>query len=223
MIQINIDNQTYKLPKRLSIEDWQKIARLDIQDHTLWPKIVATAYNAPIHKLIDAPRETLELGLRFILELLQRQTECKKKDLNQMTFGEFIDLDIWLVDGHDKWLHKISNLAGDTKWADEALWLCHEAASWRVWIYKQYKELFGLDEANEFSEMFEQEVPSSVEQARSWMQVLYALSNDNVLNINPITELPLRQALNFMAMRKQKVQKQIEEQNQQKRKLNLVK
>jgi len=221
MIKLKLNNKAYKLPERLTVDEWQKIVRLDIEDPALWPHIVATAFNAPLSIVQAAPNETLELGLGFIYELLGRKRECSKQDYNKFTFGQFIDLDVWLVDGHEKWLHKIAATCGPTKWADEALWLANDAARWRAYIYNQYRELFGLDTREEFIEKFEEETVANkgAEHARSWMQVLYALSNDNVLNVDPITELPLRQALNFMAIRKEIRQKELEEAKQKQRKL----
>jgi len=224
MIKIKVNNVAYELPERLTIEQWQKCSRYDLGDRAMWPTIVATAFNAPLNALTDAPEETLELGLGFVVELLSRKSECATRNLNELTFGDFIDLDVWLIDGLDKWLHKVANKCGQTEWADEALWLAHEAARWRNFIYKQYKELFAIGEYEEFSEKFDIEhVPNSgQEQARNWMQVLYELSNDNVLNIDPITNLPLLEALNFMAMRKERKQKELEQQKQNARKLKLA-
>lgn len=224
MIALKVDNKKYNLPERLTIEQWQKIVRYDLGDRQVWPNILAVAYNAPLTSLLDAPEHALELGLGFIIELLGRKTKCDMRDLNGITFGQFIDLDVWLVDGTDKWLHKIANLCGQTEWADEAIWMAAEAAHWRNFIYKQYRELFDLEDHYEFSEKFEEDAdkPNGQEHARSWMQVLHELSNDNVLNIDPITNLPLKEALNFMAIRKEKRQKEIERAKQHERKLKLA-
>ena len=224
MIKLKLNNKAYELPERLTTDQWMKIVRLDIEDRTLWPHIVATAFGAPLRAVQAAPEEALELGLGFIYELLSRTRECSKKDYNKFTFGQFIDLDVWLVDGHDKWLHKIAETCGPTQWADEALWLANDVSRWRTHVYKQYSELFGLETREEFLDKFEDEpaINRGAEHARSWMQVLYSLSNDNVLNIDPITDLPIKQALNFMAIRKEIRQRELEEMKQKQRKLKLA-
>lgn len=221
MIKISIDNKSYELPERLTVDMWQRIVKWDIANEQLWPNIIGTATGAPVSQLAKATKESLELGIIFITALLQETKEAKIKDLSKMNFGQFIDLDIYLVDGIDKNLHKIANQFSDSvKWADEALYVAQKATEWRNHIYKEYTYLFGLDEAAAFTE--EGEDYSANDLARNWYDVIYSLANDNILNIEPITELPLKQALNFMATRKQKIEKQIQEQKQRQRQLKLA-
>lgn len=225
MIKITIDNKTYDIPERLTVAQWQRIVKWDLSNKFLWPNIVSAATGAPVSQLAKASTESLELAVIFIMASIQEVKICETKDLNTLTFGQFVDLDIYLVDGIDKHLDKIAALVGSsTQWADEALYLTQKATEWRNYIYKEYRQLFGLDDVAAFEAIEAQEPTqyTGADLARSWYDVIYTLANENVLHIDPITELPLKQVLNFLAIRKEKIEKQNQETKQKQRQLKLA-
>ena len=151
--------------------------------------------------------ESLELGIVFIATVINQRRETKIKDFNTITFGEWIDLDIYLNWGADKHIEEILQLLSPkTTMADEALWVLEKYSTWRLFIYKQYSRLFGLDEVSEGSEGQARDI------AKSWYEVIISLAKEDILNIDAVTEQPLKKALNFMAYKKEK---QLEEQQRQ--------
>ena len=57
--------------------------------------------------------------------------------------------------------------------------------------------------------------------ARSWYRVIVGLAKEDILNIDAVTNEPLKKALNFMALQKEKVLEEQQRQLQQKRQYDL--
>ena len=57
--------------------------------------------------------------------------------------------------------------------------------------------------------------------ARSWYKVIVSLAQDNILNIDEVTEQPLKKVLNFMALQKEKVLEENEAKLKQRRHYDL--
>ena len=79
--------------------------------------------------------------------------------------------------------------------------IIEKLSEWRTYIYKQYAKLFGLDGQ---SESDESEKPEPMAIARGWYRIIVDLANNDVLKIDEVTEKPLKQILNFMALQKEK-------------------
>ena len=65
------------------------------------------------------------------------------------------------------------------------------------------------------------EVKDKMNVARSWYKVIVSIAGDNILNIDEVTEQPLKKVLNFMALQKEKVLEENQRQLQQKRQYDL--
>ena len=77
---------------------------------------------------------------------------------------------------------------------------------WRASVYKNYRNLFGLDEA----------APDDTETAsadieRVWYNAIMLLANEDFSNIDLVTEKPYKAALNYMAWKKEKTMRELEE------------
>ena len=57
--------------------------------------------------------------------------------------------------------------------------------------------------------------------ARSWYDVILMMADEDVLKMDAVTDLPLKQALNFMAWKKEKTLKEQQEILKQKREYDL--
>lgn len=204
MVKFTIDDKTYKITERFTVEQWKNIVAWDFEDKANWPRIIASATGAPLNYLNNVVEESLELGIVFIASVINARKETKIKDFNTITFGEWIDLDIYLNWGSDKHIEGILEiLSPKTTMADEALWVIEKYSEWRLFIYKQYSKLFGLDEPHEEYEGQKTDI------AKSWYNVIISLANEDLLKIDAVTEQPLKKAFNFMAWKKEK---QLEEQ-----------
>lgn len=207
MVKFTIEEKEYEITERFTIQQWKDIVKWDFEYQPHWPRIIATATGAPLDYLINVSQESLELGIVFIATVINQRTETKIKDFNTITFGEWIDLDIYLNYGADKHIEDIlAILSPETKWANEALWVIEKYSEWRLFIYKQYTKLFGLDEPGAGQEDIKTDI------AKSWYEVIISLANEDILNIDAVTDQPLKKALNFMAYKKEK---QLEEQQRQ--------
>ena len=221
MVTININNKAYKIPERLTVEQYHSMLQFDWEDPTFYPKIVGTLVGCNPLKLINAPQESMVLAISFIVKSMNERKECKTIDMQEMTFGQFVDLDVYLSLGLEKHFKDIIELiAPEAKWADEAMWAIERFAHFRTYTYRQYKTLFGLTD-REIDEAEHKADIDKMQVARSWYKVIVSLANDNILNMDEVTEQPLKKVLNFMALQKEKVLEENQRQLQQKRQYDL--
>jgi hypothetical protein len=192
----------------MSVEKWQKIARFDMNEKQYWPKILAVALDIDEIQLRDAPEETLELGVSFIRYALEygEHEKAQVKPLDDMTFGDFIDLDIFMYDGAVKSLHQIIEKFTDkdrTLEMPAALKALQQISNWRKQVYRNFEGLLSDGEVydNEIEE--EQEESQAPDPRRIWYSVLVNLAQEDILKMETITQQPFRNALNFMSWRKE--------------------
>lgn len=220
MAKLNIDNKSYTIPERLTIDQWCAAMSYDFEDPTFYPQIVAQVTGAPLQKLAKAKEEALVLAISLIVSKLNERREKKELNLDLLLFGEFVDMDVWLNLGVPKHLQEMTDLLKlKTRWADEALWAMDQFSQYRMYIYRQYKLLFGINdidiEGNDHTDM------QRLDLARSWYRVIVGLAGDNVLNIDKVTEEPLKKILNFMALQKERALEEEQKRLEQKRKYDL--
>jgi hypothetical protein len=167
----------------------------------VWPKALSQITGAPLADLQDADPKGLELGMGFVMNLLQsRKRTAEHLNFGEITFGQWVDLDIWLVWGVDVHLTDILGiLAPQCKWADEGMYIVEQYAKWRLSVYKSYSALFGLDEP----QGDEEDTGDKMAVARGWYAVMVKLAQGDILKLDPIAEQPLKKALNMLAYQKQ--------------------
>ena len=204
MVKITIENNKYALPERLTIKQWRLLVNFDYADTEQWPKIIAVLLNEDVEVLKRCTLDSLTLAIAFTVECMNRRREYRVRDFNDILFGEFIDLDIYMVMGVEKHLDQIVEILSEgTEWADEAMWLVDQYSLFRVHTYRQYAGLFGINERLEQDED-EEEKWDSKKIAKGWYRVITDLAQDDILRIDLITDQPLKKALNFMAYKKEK-------------------
>jgi hypothetical protein len=224
MVTININNHKYKIPERLTVEQYHAALQFDWEDPKYYPMIVSQLTGAPIALLTKANEEAMTLAIAMIVKSMNDRQECKTLDLESLTFGEFVDLDVYLALGLDKhFLDIVGLIAPDAKWADEAMWAIDKFAQFRTYTYRQYKVLFGLTDKDldEAQINGDTEVKDKLSIARSWYKVIVSLAHDNILHIDHVTEQPLKKVLNFMALQKEKVMEENEQKLKQRRQYDL--
>jgi len=203
---IEINNKAYGFPDRLTVDQWKSVMKYDIDSRQNWPMIISTLFQVHPKDLKSASDFTIELGIGLLVGLLNARKECKYYDLSKLTFGEWVDLDVWVTGGVHKNMSELLDILGTTKWADEALFKIDAYAQYRKYIYRQYAELFGLDQEMEEFEEREEEVESTIPEspANQWFSIIIGLASDNLLHLDAVTEQPLLKTLNFMAHQKNK-------------------
>ena len=221
MVTININNEKFEIPQRLTVEQYHAALQFDWADTKYYPMIVAQLIGISPHHLIGAAEESLTLAITFIINSMNKRKETKMVDLEAITFGQFIDCDVYLALGLDKHFKDLAEMiAPQTKWADEAMWAIDQYAAYRTYTYRQYKTLFGISD-REVDTVATEEVTDKMAIARGWYKVIVSLAQDNILNIDAVTDQPLKKALNFMALQKEKIQEENQQKLKQKRQYDL--
>jgi hypothetical protein len=207
-MKININNKGYKFPSNLSMEQWSYLVEnFDFTSESEHAKILSYLTGAPLEYLQEAESETLVLAIAFVVQMLNKRTPIKGKSFEDITFGEFIDLDIYLNMGvHRYWKEVLQILDVEDKGSEYSLFAIEQYNQYRTHIYRSYKKLFEIED-HQFDEEAEKSFdPQQV--ARNWYKIIVGLANDDLLRIDEVTDQPLKKALNFMAYQKEK---QIEE------------
>jgi hypothetical protein len=201
MVKLQIEGKSYRLPDRLPIALWSRLAQLDLGEPLIWPRALHILTGAPIEDLIKADHKALELGMGFLLNTMSMRRRAPHVDFTQITFGQWIDLDVWLIWGVPRHIEEIMGILGPgVEWADEALWTIEEYSKWRLSIYKSYSALFGLDEpAGDPTD----EPKDKMAIARGWYAVLVKLAQGDILKLEAVEDQPLKKALNMLAYQKQ--------------------
>ena len=146
MVKFKIEEIQYTIPERLTVGQWKNIVRWDFEHKAHWPRILHEATGAPLEYLQNTEDDSLELGIVFIASIMNARKEAKIKDFNEITFGEWIDLDVYLNWGVDKHIEGILEiLSPETTMADEAQWVIEKYTTWRTFTYKQYTKLFEME------------------------------------------------------------------------------
>jgi uncharacterized iron-regulated protein len=211
-IKININDKQFAIPDRLTVAEYSKAIQFDWSDSKYYPMIISQLTGAPLPLMSKANDEILHLGMGFVVKSMNDRKECKMLDLESLTFGQWVDLDVYLTGGLDTNIEKIIEiLTPDAKWADEAMWAIDQYAAFRTYIYRQYSVLFGINQKQTFDEL-EPETKDKQANARAWYKIIVGLANGDILKLDEVTEQPLKKTLNFMSLQKEQ---QLEE-NQRK-------
>ena len=221
-MQININDKSYKFPAALTMEQWAHIIdNYDVGEATQHADIVSYVTGAPVELLQKAPQDTLVLAIAFVVQLLNYRVPTNFKNFEEITFGEFVDLDIYLnmgVTKHYKEILEILEVEKDG--AEFCMFAIEQYSNYRMYIYRSYKKLFEIeDEEFEGSEADSSFDPLQV--ARNWYKIIVGLAQDDLLKIDEVTEQPLKKALNFMAYQKEKQLEENLRKLQQKREYDL--
>lgn len=219
-IKININNKSYDIPERLTVEQYAKAIQFDWADPKYYPKIMSELIGAPINELVQADTDATTLGMAFLVKAMNERVACDMLDLDQITFGQFVDLDVYLTMGIEQTFDKIVKvLTPNVKWANEAMWAIDKLIEFRTYTYRQYAALFGLDET--IDAVIDDTVIDKYGQARAWYKVIVGLASNDLLKLDQVTDQPLIKVLNFMALQKEQQLEENQRKLQQKRQYDL--
>lgn len=219
MYELQIGKDTYSLDGEWTVKEWSELMKLDVKSEFLWPKLISQATGAPLELCAKIPHETLEVGVALVGSLLQPNWQTPKKrylrgelkEFNKFTIGDFIDAEVAVGRGLDKWIHLLlGTLYGvehDSVWnwkIQDVYPAVHNYMNWRIDIYKQYAALFDIEEF----EADDTEPESTADPVYVWYDLLMMLADEKFLNIEAATQRPVFEALNYMAWRKDKAKKE---------------
>jgi hypothetical protein len=217
MVKININDKQFAIPQRLTINQYNSLLSFDWEDPKYYPMIVSQLINAPLPLLAKADPKSLALGIVFAVKAMNERKEVEMLNLDEITFGEFIDLDVYLTIGIEKHFKDIAKiLCPKAKFSDEVMWAIEKYVAFRTFTYRQYKILFGITD-NDIYDAEPDEIKKT-QIAKSWYNIIVNIAKENILYIDRVTEQPLKKALNFMALQKEKaVEENLKKQQQQRR------
>ena len=197
MLEFKLKDRTLKLPERLTLNQLKGILKWNIEDENNWSKIISIVLDYDL----TLTKEQQEVVISFIVVMLNMEKETTIK-LNELTFGEFVDMEVYLTNYIQNIDKIVLILNPDIKWADEAIYVINKWKVWREWLFKQYKGLFSND--NDGDDTNHSPTKSHLQVAKNWYKIIVELSGDDILKIDAITDQPLIKTLNFMAYQKEK-------------------
>ena len=201
-VTVNINDKKWEIPTRVTIEEWKDLQQWEFTNQGHWPWIVSAISSFDAKEFDGADPDSMQLFIGFLIAACNKRTLKVQPDFNQLKFGQFVDLDCFLALGVEKNILQILGVLGvDTPWADEALAVIDQYLKWRATIYKQYAQLFGLDNKDGLPNDDEYYDPK--ETARGWYMVIMELADNNILNMDAVTEEPLQKTLTFLQIQKE--------------------
>jgi hypothetical protein len=222
MIALNIDGKKYKLAEAPTPEVWMSLMKYEFEEELHWPHIIRERTGLPLETCMLLDREQQKLAVVMIATSIAQRDPIEMPDLNAVTFGQWVDIEYYLAMGLDKTLRQVlDRLEIQTNSIQSALWIIETYAAWRTNIYKQYKALFSYDD--EALDEYAADAPkqSATQIAKAWYNIMVDLSGDNILRIEAITSLGVKEVFNFMAVRKEKQLAEMQRNKQIKRQYDI--
>ena len=211
MFKLKVDDVEYAFPERLTVDQWTQILKKDLAQTSTWIGVISKLMGLHPKDLTTMSNNQLQMCMGIIFAKLEERKEAAWVDPSKLSFGQWVDLDVWISKGvgvHAKDILKVLQLHKTELFADEASYVIESYITWRTWIYKQYSELFGLDldeDDNIISDEDSIDGPVDPDQViNGWYSIINGLAGDNLLNIDKVTEQPVLATLNFMSYQKQK-------------------
>lgn len=207
MVTVKVNETKWRIPERVTISEWIDIQKWDVTNEAHWPYVINAISGIPAEEFIDAPEDSMQMFMGFVISATNRRTLKHQPDFNSLNFGEFVDLDCYMALGVEKHIEQILEVMKvDTPWADEALAVIEQFIKWRNTIYKQYKSLFGLEDKDFTDHEPSDEAYDPREVSRGWYQVIVDLAGEDVLKMDRIAEEPLQKILTFLQIKKERAQ-----------------
>jgi hypothetical protein len=201
-VTVNINDKKWEIPTRVTIEEWRDLQQWEFTNQAHWPWIVSTISSFDAREFDNADPDSMQLFIGFLIAACNKRTLKQQPDFNELKFGQFVDLDCFLALGVEKNIAQILEILGvATPWADEALAVIDQYLKWRATIYKQYSQLFGLNNKEGLPNDDEMYDPKEV--ARGWYMVIMELADNNILRMDEVTEEPLQKTLTFLQIQKE--------------------
>jgi len=214
MIKLIVNKKAVNLHEVLTIPQWQAIAQFDIEVPETWINIIATATDHDIDLLRLMDFEERRLAVTAISTSLLMRQQVPLPQFEKMTFGQFVDTEYYLAQGVQRSINNIiETMQFEVETAPQALWSIEQYIKWRSNLYKRYGQLFNSEDIDEVDPTAESKWTAE-HIAKSWYRIMVDLCNDNLLDIDLLTDKSVYSVLNFMSVRKEKQQEQLKKDKQ---------
>lgn len=220
---VTVGETKYQVPERLTVEQFAAIQQFGYDNSRTQKLICATVLQAPLNTFNDVDEEELATLLAICLVPLGSLEAAEKTipslDMDRLTFGQFVDLDVISHRGlkqnlaeliavlHEQEVDEILDQPIDLYWPAVQEWL-----AFRSKLYQSYSSFFDIEENDAKVEGSE---TSSVDAARVWYTALIALADEDFLKVHQVAERPVIEAMNFLAYLKDKRFRERQEQKRQ--------
>ena len=205
---VTVNDQKYQVPQQITVEQWEAIYNWGLENPKSRKMVCAVILGAELNafnQVADDDLETLfAICLTPLAHFLDRPKETKTAiDFENLTFGQFIDLDVISHRGLYQHLSEAISVIYDLEVEEvhskpvEDYW--HGITTWlevRSNIYGQYSSFFNLEENSEAESAGEQEVHDV---RRVWYMAVIALAGEDFMKIHHVVERPVFEAMNFLA------------------------
>lgn len=217
-----IGDQEFEIPQVIDLELFQRAMAWDISDVQNHVPFVATILGCSPSVIQSFNPELFELALGVCVsriafedrEPLRELHGHSLKSFNDLTFGDFMDLDLLVTQSATTnaidiicKLYDISFEEASTIPANEAWPTIDAFIKWRAYTYKEYGEFFETDRMEDDEPI--EPIDHSIGQLQlMWYEAVLALANHEFLNIHKVVNRPYREALNFLTWKKNEIAKQ---------------
>jgi len=227
MYRLNVKGQEFDIREDYTIDEWMELQRWDASIEENWVRLLSQATGMSIEQAKEIPLETMQVAIGLLLVTLspdhaalqQSINDHKIIDFDNMTFGQFVDLEVLLSRDARKTLDQMIAVLYGVKdpshWQLRDTWpALQKYMVFRKSVYSQYKALFEIDDVERDS------VSEVTDQSHAWLDMVMILADEKFLNIHLVVERPLIEGLNYLAWRKDQAIKQeiaLQKQKQQSR------
>lgn len=217
-LKINTDEGSYTFPKP-RISHW-KLMQKWADDTDKWSFLIASVTGCPL-KVADQLSHAVKsiLIAQFIKSFDDRQPNSV--EFNKFSFGQFVDLDLWLSLGLEDHIAEICQLLFDDP--DPEFGVAFDAlvaaAEWRLQVYRDYDEFFGLSEYEKAIERgveIEQQEPTQQSLQLAWYETIQLVSDGNLQMSDWVVEQNYIKVLNWLTWKKNKIEQQMLDLNNKK-------
>lgn len=214
-----IGTNEYSVPEVVTVDLFQRAICWDVEDIKNHKPFVSVMADCPIPELKLLDEETFNVVLAVCVSRLNFADTVLRQniggfqliDLNNMTFGQFVDIDILIADGMTKhaveivkMLYGIPEKAAaekDVRDVWQSLLMINE---FRSNVYRDYDEFFELNDSKE-----EESITLELGDLQlMWYEAILVLAEHKFLNIQYVTERPYKEALNFLTWKKNEIAKE---------------
>lgn len=211
MYTLVINDKEYAHPTKLTIRQWMEIVKWDINNKSHYKYIMSVALGVSREEQDLIPDQLAELGIGMLAFVLNPALKPYKKEVNdhslvkfdEMLFGKFVDLEVYINDGINENFDKIVSLIYDAD--DVSDWDVADVFGaviaynyYRLNLFRQYKNLFD-------SESTDDDEPQIRSIPRIWYDIIMVIADGQFLNIDKVTDSPTIQCFNWLAWNKDRI------------------
>lgn len=201
---IYIEGTKYVVPNSITASQWALIA-MNPEDKK-W--FIANTLKIPFSEMNELQAVDIE-AIWIVSQQVLRDLETRQKshiDFEKLTFGQWVDLDVLASENSGTKIVQIVNKLLDEDVADwplKKVWPHYrDYLFFRQRVYQDYKYLFGQD-----GEYADEPEETKINIVDVWYDAIMVLANEDFRSIDDVVEKPFRQALNYLAWRKDQVKK----------------